>query len=116
MRNSVSAVTGRLLATSAMPSPVTHSGPFLCTIAIETPGECVSFRIFSICCCSSWTESAGFIFIFFFLVRCQAERSNEEENDDSVCASQEGPSVRSRRERQAISAIHLTSEGTMQTG
>jgi hypothetical protein len=57
-----------------------------------------------------------FYLLFFFLVRCQAERSNEEENDDSVRASQEGPSVRSRRERQAISAIHLTSEGTMQVG
>lgn len=57
-----------------------------------------------------------FYLLFFFLVRCQAERSKEEENDDSVRASQEKPSVRSRRERQAISALHLTSEGTMQVG
>jgi hypothetical protein len=57
-----------------------------------------------------------FYLLFFFLVRCQAERSNEGVNDDSVRPLQEGPSVRSRRERQAISAIHLMSDGTMQVG
>src|SRR5215472_13082765 len=59
MRKSVSGVLARLPATSAMPTPATHSGPSLCTIATETPGVCVSLRIFSSCCCSSGMDVAG---------------------------------------------------------
>ena len=47
MRNRLSASAGTLCATSALPSPAIHSGPFLRTSASDTPGVWVSARIFS---------------------------------------------------------------------
>src|SRR5215471_7071685 len=59
MRNSVSGVTMRSPATFDLPKPLTHSGPSRRTMAIDTPGVLVSWRIFSNCDQSSSTDRAG---------------------------------------------------------
>src|SRR5215472_1200867 len=75
MRNSVSAVAARPVATSAVPMPATHSGPSRCTIATEPPGVFVSFKIFSIFCRSSAMDCGGLCDSSFF----SAEHPSEDE-------------------------------------
>src|SRR5215831_51350 len=71
IRNSVSGVFARLSATSATPSPAIHSGLSLCTIATDTPGVCVSFRMASSCWRNSSTDCAGFGFSSFLSAATQ---------------------------------------------
>src|ERR1041384_4659783 len=56
MRNSVSAVDGKLAATSALPMPATHSALSRETMAMPAPGVLVSCNTFFIAACSSTVD------------------------------------------------------------
>src|ERR1700745_2028825 len=115
IRNNVSGVFGRLLATSAMPSPAIHSGLSLCTIAMETPGVCVSFRMVSSCWRNSSVDWAGFGFSSFLSAATQIGGIKRKNRTKTIHFTARPPRILSGTENLTPARLNLVVEVVHET-